>query len=301
MPPFSFCHTICRNPPTTLDSMKMPTLGTALCDRSDFIALLFQPPPALPEGAPEGETVSLSIGEFSFACRFFSVSQEAVTLLYYHGGCESADTFGEEAKAYNQAGVNLFLFSYRGFAGSTGTPSLDTLLSDGDALMLLALRWLDESGYVGPRFVFGRSLGSVCAVDAASRHQAMLKGLILESAYCEAGSLLTTLGVDIRSDISDEEGFGMLAKLGHIKLATSIFHGAKDQLVPIAQAEKLQAVSAAKSKQFLLVPGATHGNVAMTAGPLYFQAIKTFTDTVCGHNTWRERRRRFQSEQKGKS
>lgn len=282
--------------------MKTPTLGTALCDRDDLVALLLQPPQIRGAEPPSGaENVTLMVDEVSFACRFFPVSQEAVTLLYYHGGCESADTFSEEAKGYAQAGVNLFLFSYRGFAGSSGSPSLTSLLADGDGLMLQAVRWLDEQGYGGPRFVVGRSLGSVCAVDVTSRHQDLLKGLILESSYCEAGPLLTSLGADIANDIRDEEGFGMLAKLAQIKLATSIFHGARDQLVPIAQAEKLQAVSAAKSKQFLLVPGARHGNVATTAGSMYFQAIKTFTDTVCGYNTWRERRRRFQSEKKGKS
>ncbi len=270
---------------------------SAILDHPDIVSQLLQPPPGSKrQSSPGAEDVVLTINEATLVCRFFPAGKDQASLLYFHGGCESIDTFSNEAESYRQVGINVFLFSYRGFAGSTGIPSLTAMLADAEAQLLQGIHWLTAKGYNGPMFVVGRCIGSLCAVDSASRHQDKLKGLILESAYCQLQPLLTNLGLEtLASQFEEDDEFGMLAKLATIKLATSIFHGSKDHLVPIAQAEKLQAVSAAKNKQFLLVPGAQHGDVATTAGHLYFQAIKTFVDTVCGINTWRERRRRFQA------
>ena len=298
MPPFCFSPVkVAQRPSSPSQNMRMTGPESTLFDRSDLAPLLLQPPQVERQELPSGtEMVTLTTGDANFDCRFTAASRDASTLLYFHGGNESADTFTPEAQEYRQAGLNLFLFSYRGFAGSTGTPSLSSLLADADAQMLQALTWLEEKGYTGARFVVGRCLGSLCAVDIVNRRQENFKGLILESSYCQALPLLRNLGREEPSEISDDDGFQMLSKLAGIKLATSFFHGAKDPLVPIAQAEKLQAASGAKSKQFLLVPGAMHGNIAATAGHLYYKAIRTFTDTVCGRNTWRERRQQFKVE-----
>ena len=57
----------------------------------------------------------------------------------------------------------------------------------------------------------------------------------------------------------------------------------------------------AKTKQFLLVPGARHGNVSRTAGALYYKAVRSYVDTVCGLNTWRDRRRKVQAQKGGET
>jgi hypothetical protein len=75
-------------------------------------------------------------------------------------------------------------------------------------------------------------------------------------------------------------------------------------LVAIAEAEKIQAFSGARTKQFFVIPGAEHHTVGKTGGQLYIKTIKQFTDTVCGVNTWRQNRRdlkkkRTEGQQKG--
>jgi hypothetical protein len=95
--------------------------------------------------------------------------------------------------------------------------------------------------------------------------------------------------------ITEEEGFDIIKKIEKIKLPTLIFHGARDSQVSVAQAENLQSCSGAKSKQFYVIPGAERDRLPEAGGDLYFQTIKKHIDTICGINTWRQRRKSFKN------
>ncbi len=138
----------------------------------------------------------------------------------------------------------------------------------------------------------GRSLGSACAIDLVSRYPDDFKGLILDSAFANTLPLAKRLGYDISNhDITEEDCFNNLAKIRKITNPTLIFHGARDQIIPVAEAEKLQAESGAKTKQFHIVPGADHNSIISIGGSLYFETIKNFINIVTGKNTWRQRRK----------
>jgi len=273
-------------------------------DRPDILSLLFQPPVDYVGTCPAlAEDVSLNIADgVSLSCRFYFVALDAPTLLYYHGGCDSSDTFDAEAEAFNYCGINVFLASYRGFGKSTGSPAFSSLFADARLLFSLAAAWLAGKGCSGPLFVMGRSLGSVCALDVVSANPELVKGMIIESGYCKTIALLQAIGADTATlAISEDEGFNTLHKIAEIKVPTMIFHGSRDILVPVGQAEKLQAASGARNKQFLLIPGATHHTVSKTGGTLYYKTIQGFIETTCGINTWRQRRKKFKAGQPGEN
>jgi alpha-beta hydrolase superfamily lysophospholipase len=289
LPPFGF--------------FKLPAMETpSKIDRPDILSLLFQPPADYIGNCPaQAEDVPLSIAEgVSLSCRFYSVALDAPTLIYYHGGCDSSDTIDTEAEALNQCGINVFLASYRGFGKSTGSPAFSSLLTDADMLFSLATEWLTGKGCSGPLFVMGRALGSVCVLEVVHANPQLVKGMVLESGYGETIATLQALGADTAElNLSEEEGFNNVEKIANIKVPTLIFHGSRDGLVPVAQAEKLQAASGARNKQFVVVPGATHDTVSQTGGPLYFKTIQGFIETACGINTWRQRRKRFKAGRPG--
>ena len=273
-------------------------------DRPDILSLLFQPPADYIGNCPtQAEDVSLNIAAgVSLSCRFYFVALDAPTLLYYHGGCDSSDTIDAAAEVLNQCRINVFLASYRGFGKSTGSPAFSSLFADARMLFTLAVAWLTEKGCSGPLFVMGRSLGSVCVLEVVHTNPQLVKGMILESGYCETITLLQAIGVDTAGlTLSEEEGFNNLQKIANIKIPTMIFHGSRDLLVSIAQAEKLQAASGARNKQFFVIPGAAHHTVAKTGGTLYYETIKGFIETTCGINTWRQRRKKFKAGQPGEN
>lgn len=265
-------------------------------DQPEILELLFhprrQPKSPLPEGAididvePEPGVV---LGN-----RFYLCEDAAPSILYFHGNGEIVCDHDDISKYYVEAGCNLLVMSYRGYGWSSGVPTVQALFADAELLFTEARRQRNILGLTGPIFVMGRSLGSACAIDLALRHSDSFQGLIIESGFADSLPLLRLLGIST-ADLTEESGFGNKDKIARITLPTLILHGARDQLIPPSQAEKLQAESGARNKQFFLIPGADHNTMIYTAGLQYFETIRRFIDTVTGASSWRDRRRRQRS------
>lgn len=229
-------------------------------------------------------------------CRFYAASPEAPTILYFHGNGETVGDYDSIAPDYCRHGINIFLITYRGYGWSDGSPSVTSMFADAVTTSRFALDWLQQAGFTGPLFVMGRSLGSASAIEVAAHLGPQLKGLVIESGFADTLPLAESLGFDT-TGLEEQDCFNNGGKIAAIKLPTLILHGARDQLIPAYQAEKLQMESAARNKQFLVIPGADHNSLIAVAGDRYFESIRKFIDEVCGLNTWRHRRRKFTAHQ----
>lgn len=231
-------------------------------------------------------------------CRFYLTEYDAPCILYFHGNGETVSDYDTIGPQYNEVGINLLMTDYRGYGWSDGKPSVTTMFSDGEILFQEARKWLGENGYTGAIFLMGRSLGSACAIDLAEKFSDDIKGLIIESGFADTLPLARSLGIDLNdSDIVEEECFNNSAKIALVTKPTYILHGARDQIIPAVEAEKLQSFSGAKNKEFQVVPGADHNSIITVAGRLYFQAIKQFIDKITGAVTWRKKRKTGKQEE----
>lgn len=227
-------------------------------------------------------------------CRFHAAGQEAPTIIFFHGNGETVADYDQIGARYNQFGMNFLVTTYRGYGWSTGSPSVTSMLADTDILLQKAQAWLEEKGFTGSIFVMGRSLGSAAAIDLVQRHQEVIKGLIIESGFSDTMPLTDTLGIDAEKyNITETDCFGNSEKIAEIKITTLILHGARDTTIPVQLAEKLQACSGARGKQFLMVPGADHNTMIDVGGDRYFDVIKGFVDKACGVTKWQYRRRKY--------
>jgi alpha-beta hydrolase superfamily lysophospholipase len=227
-------------------------------------------------------------------CRFHGASQEAPTLLFFHGNAETVSDYDTIAAKYVQHGMNLLVTTYRGYGWSTGSPTVSAMLLDTDIIFQKAVNWLEEKGYTGSIFAMGRSLGSASAIDLTERHQGSIKGLIIESGFADTMPLCKTLGIELENNgVTEKEGFGNCEKIAEIKIPTFILHGSSDTMIPVALAEKLQACCAARSKQFMVIPGADHNTMIATGGDKYFEVIKGFVDKTCGVTHWKYKRNKY--------
>lgn len=283
----------------TLDIHKMKQYQKI--DQPNIQSLLFQPSSAtLLECPVDAEDIPFEVDTTTaLTCRFYFAAKEAPTLLYFYDGNESISAVSIIAEGYQTSGVNVFVVSMRGYDGNPGTPSLATLLSDSKTLFPLVTDWLAKKEYSGALFVLGRSIGSICAMEAVLDNEDAIKGMIIESAINATIPYLQAIGVDeSQLDFLEEDGFDIITKIEKIKIPTMILHGARDTIVPIDQAENLQSCSGARSKQFFVIPGADRDNLVQTAGPLYYQTMKKFFDTVCGVNTWRGQRKKYKKSKR---
>lgn len=225
-------------------------------------------------------------------CRFHLSSPEAPTILYFHGNGETVGDYDQIAGKYVEFGMNLLVATYRGYGWSTGSPTVSSMLDDCHVILEKALTWLEEKGCNGPVCVMGRSLGAASAIELASRHQGLFKAMIIESGFGDTLPLLTTLGIDtVQAELLEDNGFRNCEKIAEVKLPTLILHGSADTLISPRLAEKLQACSGARSKQFLLIPGAEHNTMIATGGNTYFSTIKGFIDKACGITRWGYKKR----------
>ena len=99
-------------------------------------------------------------------------------ILYFHGNANGLADRGARFRKLTETGDGLLGVEYRGYPGSTGSPSEEGLLRDGEATYAKAL----ELGFPADGIVaMGESLGTGVAVDLAARHP--VAALVLELAF----------------------------------------------------------------------------------------------------------------------
>lgn len=253
-----------------------------------------------PESSENITNIDIKVDDgTTIGCSFYHANPDFHTILYFHGNGETVSDYDEIAKLYQDFGMNIFLASYRGYGWSTGDPKVSSLMSDSCKILDSFTETLDSMKITGPVFIMGRSLGSAAALELAKTHKDSFKGVIIESGFSDTGSLLAKLGVKLQNDEFDEaEGFGNLEKIEDIKTPTLILHGARDEIIPVVQAEKLQSHSGARIKKFFVIPGADHNSMIARGGKHYFLTIKSFMDEITERSDWRERRKKYKAGEK---
>jgi len=268
-------------------------------DRPEILSHIFYPRQDAVTPPPDGATdVNIVVApEVVIGCRFYLTDPTAACLLYFHGNGETVADHDAIGAQFNEAGLNFLVTDYRGYGWSSGQPSVSAMFRDGEALFQESKKWLEAHGCTGALFLMGRSLGSACAIDLAEKFPDAIKGLIIESGFADTLPLASSLGLDLQDqNIEEDDCFNNMTKIARVTKPTFILHGARDEIIPAAEAEKLQSFCGAKSKEFQIVPGAGHNTIMAVAGRLYFQVIKQFIDKTTGASSWRRRRKAAKQE-----
>jgi fermentation-respiration switch protein FrsA (DUF1100 family) len=173
-------------------------------------------------------------------------------ILYFHGNGGGLDLRAERFNAMAGSGVGLLAVEYRGYAGSTGTPSEAGLLADGEATYAEARRL----GFPPARIVLmGESLGSGVAVALAAGHE--IAALVLDSPYSSIADVAAAKFwmFPVRALMCDT--FRSDVRIASVVAPLLIVQGTKDEVIPIRLAEKLFALARAP-KEFIRVEGGGH-------------------------------------------
>lgn len=176
-------------------------------------------------------------------------------VVIFHGNCCTLAYRAVKAKSFFSKGYGVFLVEYRGYGGNPGTPSEEYFYKDARA----AASWLDKQGYNNGRIVaYGNSLGSGVAVQFALDTGA--KFLILEAPFTSAVDVGEFLYPYIPVQFILRDKYDNFSKIGKISPDLLVVHGDRDEVIPIALAEKLFA-AANEPKHFISIAGGKHGDL----------------------------------------
>lgn len=169
--------------------------------------------------------------------------QDFPLVLYFHGNAGALRHRAERFRALMGAGLGLVALSYRGYGGSSGSPSEAGLIADAQAAYRFA------ATQIAPELiaVFGKSLGTGVAVALAATQK--IGCLVLESPFASAVEIGASVYwyLPVRPLMKDT--FRSDLRIGQVKVPLLVLHGARDQVVPIASGERLFSL-ANEPKQF---------------------------------------------------
>jgi fermentation-respiration switch protein FrsA (DUF1100 family) len=223
-------------------------------------AMMYRPPDTIARtpasaGFPEASNIRIKTRDGEQLVAWFAPPKEGKPIvLFFHGNAEILAWRTERFKELTGDGIGLLAVSFRGYAGSTGSPSEAGLIADGEAAYTFA-----AARYPASRIaLWGYSLGSGVAVQLAAKHP--VAKLILEAPYTSTADIAAARYpfMPVRWLMLDQ--FRSLDYIKDVHAPLLVLHGGEDHVVPIAFGERLFA-AANEPKRFVRFPEAGHINL----------------------------------------
>jgi fermentation-respiration switch protein FrsA (DUF1100 family) len=206
-------------------------------------------------GFPAAEEITLATadGERVIAWHVPPRANGAV-VLYFHGNGGSLRLRNERFQKITADGTGLVALSYRGYGGSSGSPTEAGLLADADAVYAFAI-----ARYPAERIVlWGESLGSGVAIALAAKRK--VGRAILESPFTSAADIGASVYWYVPVRLLMKDQFRSDERIRRVTVPILILHGTDDDVVPIAFGERLYAI-ANEPKRLVRIPGGGHVNL----------------------------------------
>jgi hypothetical protein len=180
--------------------------------------------------------------------------QNKPLILYFHGNAGSLRQRADRFRVLASFGYGIVALSYRGYGGSTGSPSEAGLMADAEAAYAFAAAHAPAQRIV----MFGESLGTGVAVALAATRR--IGGLILEGAFTSAIDVGARTYWFLPVGLLMKDPFRSDTRIGKVTVPLLMLHGVRDGVVPIALGERLFAM-ANEPKRFVRFDEGAHVNL----------------------------------------
>ena len=178
----------------------------------------------------------------------------AASILVFHGNAETAAAAIPRGGSLVAAGFGVLLVEYRGYGGSTGTPSEAGLITDG----LTAYDYLRAQGNA-PIGILAFSLGTGAALPVAAAREPF--AVVLESPPTSLLDIARYRVGWVPFDFLMKYPFHNDRVIAEVDAPILIIHGDNDLVIPVEQGRRL-ATLAGPGSAYIEIKGAGHNNLA---------------------------------------
>ncbi|HUQ35470.1 MAG TPA: alpha/beta hydrolase [Aestuariivirga sp.] len=174
------------------------------------------------------------------------------TILYFQGNAGEIGDRPLRFNYYHSRGFGVAYLSYRGFGGSSGSPSEAGLMADATA----AYDWLMAKGVEPNRIaLLGESLGSGVAVQLAAKRE--VGALALEAPYTSTVEVAAKIYWWLPVHALMKDQFKSIDFIAAVVAPLLIIHGDQDGIIPVEFGRRLFA-AANQPKELEIVQGFGH-------------------------------------------
>ncbi|MGZ3304856.1 MAG: alpha/beta hydrolase, partial [Asticcacaulis sp.] len=176
-------------------------------------------------------------------------------MLFLHGQGASLELGKWRYIRMHKEGVGFLALAYRGYSGSTGTPTEKGLFTDA----LAAYDWLRARGFGDSDIVIhGHSLGTGVAVYLATQRPA--RALILEAPFTAAADVAAGRYPYVPVRLLMRDHYDSATRIRDVHMPLLIAHGDADRVIPFAEGQTLYAL-ANPPKLFVRMHGSDHNTL----------------------------------------
>ncbi|MHC5009776.1 MAG: alpha/beta hydrolase [Planctomycetota bacterium] len=227
-----------------------------------------------PTGPPYGdlEDVRLEASDGVDLHAWYWPNGDAATILFLHGNAGHRGHRLSWITRFHAMGWGVFILDYRGYGGSSGSPSEEGLYLDAEA----AAAFLEERG-AGPVVYFGSSVGSGVAVELAVRRPPA--ALILQGGSTSHVDVARRVYPFLPVGLLLRDRYDALSRIERVTCPLLAIHGTDDEIVPASLGRALFD-AAPDPKTWFEVEEAGHNDVPDVGGPAYYAAIQSFLEST---------------------
>ena len=199
-----------------------------------------------------------------------------LTFLWFHGNAGNiSHRLGNLKEMHDELAVNIFIFDYRGYGQSQGTPSEQGTYVD--AIAALDSLKSREDIEIHEIVYYGRSLGGALAVELATQEPPY--GLVLESSFPSVPYMAQKANPFLPLWRLLRTKYDSAARVPYLKVPLLQIHGDSDDTVPL-EAGKALFEAANTPKEFYVIPGADHNDTYLVGGMAYWEKLREFIDSL---------------------
>lgn len=199
------------------------------------------------------EVVSLTAADRANLTGWYQPPEPGLpTVLYFHGNAGNISGRADRFRQIVGSGFGFLAMSYRGYAGSGGSPSEAAIVSDG----VEEFDWLAAKG--GPIVIYGESLGTGVATEVATQRRP--SALILEAPFTAALDMAAATYPWVPVGLLMHDPFVSREHIRRVEAPVLIIHGTADEMISVEQGRKLFEF-AREPKELVIMEGGRHSDL----------------------------------------